>query len=640
MSLSNLIRIPLVLPNVDVFTFGESSLFGYDSLNHCLIVHSLIEGNHLNNDQSINRLYLSSSPTSSIRQLILNPDETILALISDKIAYLVYLPQSNNSPSKGSRLCPINVVPFPPSINSTQLNNSLIDFLWLSSIHFVIVYSISSCECHLYIVRPLKHNEIKYIQTFSVGSISKKEKHSVTSNKRISIHQSSSIIKLDLAKRKQEDFLLLLIFAIQADGNIFIMEIDQNQLLNYSEKRLSSEFIGPIRIYPSTYDNYGSDYSHSNILCLSCSQFPLVIFTNGKCQINQCIVLNPSINEYYLFTIDLINLPKIDNNNPQIIKSMINNKLNSNIYYIYDSLSNVYSIEISWINQIEQKQKQIQSTNIQYIIKSNNFIQQFGLIQTNNKGQFIAILTKTQKNDQQKELILLRPNSLSCECVIPIKSHCLTESIKFHQSNLSSEFLNRIRTILTRDQSIPHLTISSSAQQNISNEEFQNNLIKFIRLFSEEYLDKQEKVRIELENKQRYLYDFQQTQLIAKQELDMKFQQIQITMQKLNQQYQQEYARRKRLSSNVHDHLSIIEQCIPVVSDTEILMQRQLEKYQVQINSLHEKLLLLKKFIQQQQFFTNNQQQIDQKSMTDIHKFVEYFRDQIDTMKQKLQPID
>ncbi|CAF3758731.1 unnamed protein product [Adineta steineri] len=579
MSLSNLIRIPLVLPNVDVFTFGESSLFGYDSLNHCLTVHSLIEGNHLNNDQSINRLYLSSSPTSSIRQLILNPDETIVALISDKIAYLVYLLQSNNSPSKGSRLCPINVVPFPPSINSTQLNNSLIDFLWLSSIHFVIVHSISSCDCHLYIVRPLKHNEIKYIQTFSVGSISKKEKHSVTSNKRISIHQSSSIIKLDLAKRKQEDFLLLLIFAIQADGNIFIMEIDQNQLLNYSEKRLSSEFIGPIRMYPSTYDNYGSDYSHSNILCLSCSQFPLVIFTNGKCQINQCIVLNPSINEYYLFTIDLVNLPKIDNNNPQIIKSMINNKLNSNIYYIYDSLSNVYSIEISWINQIEQKQKQIQSTNIQHIIKSNNFIQQF-------------------------------------------------------------EFLNRIRTILTRDQSIPHLTISSSSQQNISNEEFQNNLIKFIRLFSEEYLDKQEKVRIELENKQRYLYDFQQTQLIAKQELDMKFQEIQITMQKLNQQYQQEYARRKRLSSNVHDHLSIIEQCIPVVSDTEILMQRQLEKYQVQINSLHEKLLLLKKFIQQQQFFTNNQQQIDQKSMIDIHKFVEYFRDQIDTMKQKLQPID
>jgi hypothetical protein len=96
MSLLNSIRIPLVFPHVDVFTFGESSLFGYDSLDHCLIVLSLID---LNNSNI--RLYLSSSPTFPVRKLILNEDETILALISDKTAYLVYIPQSTNSPSKG-----------------------------------------------------------------------------------------------------------------------------------------------------------------------------------------------------------------------------------------------------------------------------------------------------------------------------------------------------------------------------------------------------------------------------------------------------------------------------------------------------------------------------------------------------------
>jgi hypothetical protein len=100
MSLSNSIRIPLIFPNIDIFTFGESSLFGYDSLNHCLIVHSLIDLNNLT-DQSIVRLHLSSSPISPIEQLILNPDETIIALISDKTGYLVYLPQTNNSSSKG-----------------------------------------------------------------------------------------------------------------------------------------------------------------------------------------------------------------------------------------------------------------------------------------------------------------------------------------------------------------------------------------------------------------------------------------------------------------------------------------------------------------------------------------------------------
>jgi hypothetical protein len=97
MSLTSSIRIPIQWSNVDVFTFGKTSLYGYDSLNHCLIVQSLIELNNISND----RFHLSSSPAWSIRRLILNEDETILALLADKIAYLVYLPQSNNSPAQG-----------------------------------------------------------------------------------------------------------------------------------------------------------------------------------------------------------------------------------------------------------------------------------------------------------------------------------------------------------------------------------------------------------------------------------------------------------------------------------------------------------------------------------------------------------
>ncbi|CAF3102028.1 unnamed protein product, partial [Rotaria sp. Silwood2] len=64
-SFSNSIRFPLVLLNVNVFTFGKSSLFGYDSLNNYLIVHSLIELNNAN-DLLVDCLHLSSCLTSSI----------------------------------------------------------------------------------------------------------------------------------------------------------------------------------------------------------------------------------------------------------------------------------------------------------------------------------------------------------------------------------------------------------------------------------------------------------------------------------------------------------------------------------------------------------------------------------------------
>jgi hypothetical protein len=80
-----------------------------------------------------------------------------------------------------------------------------------------------------------------------------------------------------------------------------------------------------------------------------------------------------------------------------MIKSMINDRLQSNVYYVFDTLSNIYSLEIFWINQIENKQTQLIKTNVQHLIKSNSPIEQFGLVQTNHRGQCLALITKSQK---------------------------------------------------------------------------------------------------------------------------------------------------------------------------------------------------------------------------------------------------
>jgi hypothetical protein len=74
-----------------------------------------------------------------------------------------------------------------------------------------------------------------------------------------------------------------------------------------------------------------------------------------------------------------------------------------------------------------------------------------------------------------------------------------------------------------------------------------------------------------------------------------------------------------------------------VVSDAENLMQQQLEKYQIQINSLKGKISLLNEFISKQKSFNQNQQQIDQSTMKTIHDFVQYYKNQIHQMKQQLQ---
>lgn len=99
MSIKNSTRISIPWTNVDVFTFGKSSLYGYDSINHCLIVQLSIDLTVISND---NRFHLSPQPSWPIRKLLLNEDETILALLADKIVYLANLPQSNIQSNKTS----------------------------------------------------------------------------------------------------------------------------------------------------------------------------------------------------------------------------------------------------------------------------------------------------------------------------------------------------------------------------------------------------------------------------------------------------------------------------------------------------------------------------------------------------------
>jgi len=68
-------------------------------------------------------------------------------------------------------------------------------------------------------------------------------------------------------------------------------------------------------------------------------------------------------------------------------------------------------------------------------------------------------------------------------------------------------------------------------------------------------------------------------------------------------------------------------------------MHQQLKTYQIKINSLKEKIFLLKQFISSQNF-NQNQRQIDQSSMENIQRFLQYFKNEIDQMKQKLDTVN
>jgi hypothetical protein len=131
-----------------------------------------------------------------------------------------------------------------------------------------------------------------------------------------------------------------------------------------------------------------------------------------------------------------------------------------------------------------------------------------------------------------------------------------------------SEFVDHIRSLLSRNQSIPYVTLSRSST-NISDSDLEKNLSQFIKILTEQYIEKQDKVRHEIENKQRYLSDFQQTQFNENKQLIENFQRIQKQFQILKEQYQQvrflvsfyivfDFSRRNVLVENVYQHMLMI----------------------------------------------------------------------------------
>ena len=94
----------------------------------------------------------------------------------------------------------------------------------------IIVNTIpSSSECHFY---RIKSSRIELIKTYSIGSSKPQRKHNEKSSNRYSVEILSTVVKLALTKREEEYSTKLLLFALKSDGDIYLMEIDNEQLMN------------------------------------------------------------------------------------------------------------------------------------------------------------------------------------------------------------------------------------------------------------------------------------------------------------------------------------------------------------------------------------------------------------------------
>ncbi|CAF1319204.1 unnamed protein product, partial [Didymodactylos carnosus] len=648
-SLPHSIRVLLSIPNVNIYTFGESYLIGYCDSEYCLYVYhwdklflSRTIATKITQDQC-QRLRLSSLSVEPVQRLLLNKTETILTMLAENVAYIVHLPPyltnendknkiikstEKSSPSSLINLfCPIICLSQPSLMN-------LIDFIWLPSPfdqYFLVAYSNS--QCLLYKLSK-RGKECDLCQTYSITLTSKEKK--------ISLNSLPEIIKLDYGQQKysqEKQQMYLPIFAIKTDGNIYCLYLYEQDIITNSHP---PSFTGPLRIYPSSFDNYGC--RTATMTCIkSSSGSTCLVYIRDKFILNQSLVLhnqltlNESIQENHqqskehetiLYIIDSIILPEISALSSQMF--IIYDPLSDKRYYVADE-SNIYSIDIEWldnVNQIQstpnfsdQYQKRMSRSKVEYLMttrltseqnkkastkmqkdKRDEKIKFMGLAQTMNNGQWLCIITENDYGND-KHITLLRPNSayLSPSSTSSDIDRPLCLVVEPKRSVIKNDdFFQHIRSLLqTRDETIPRLrsTNSQNAQSVISDDDFEKNLQKFIDIFTQNYLSKQLQVQKKLENKQRYLFDLTQTQLIACRELETTFKRVKHQSDYLLEEYSREQQRRQNIEKNLNDILSVIENITPVLSDQELLMKQQLKNYHVQLKHLQTKTKMVNDFI-------------------------------------------
>jgi hypothetical protein len=157
---------------------------------------------------------------------------------------------------------------------------------------------------------------------------------------------------------------------------------------------VSPVFVGPLPLVPSRFDNYGADYGQSKFVCLSCcssDDCPLVLVSNARDEINEFVVLNPSVGHFCLFNIGKILMPSVGKARPLFALD----PLEPSRYYVADGSSNVYSMELVPASALLNDGSPMAPVKVEQLIDGKvirETIEQLGLIETRSRGP-LAILT-------------------------------------------------------------------------------------------------------------------------------------------------------------------------------------------------------------------------------------------------------
>ncbi|XP_063809744.1 nuclear pore complex protein Nup88 [Pseudophryne corroboree] len=411
------------------------------------------------------------------------------------------------------------------------------------------------------------------------------------------------------------------LYILYENGETFLIYIN----LQRSGSNIG-KLLGPLPMHPAAEDNYG--YDACAVLCLPCVPNILVIATEAGL-LYHCVVLEgedddeqtsnkswnpnsdliPSLYVFECVELELaLKLATEEEEEPLESDFSCPIKLHRDPIcpsrYHCTHLAGVHSVGLTWLGKLEkflsageedkdslQELGAEQKCFVEHVLCTKPLprrppapIQGFWIISDISLGTTMICITSSYECFTIPLLMTIRPPSPPLLCSEAASS--ITESLPHVLADVKGPFENHIRGILMRNSANPLLLNSSNKDSSPPPEECLQLLSRATQVFREEYVLKQDLAREEIQRRVKLLIAQKEKQLADLSHCKEDRKSLKETAERLAEKFEEAKDKQEDLINRMKAVLRSFHTRLPVLSDSERDMKKELQTTQEQLHHL------------------------------------------------------
>ncbi|XP_029467877.1 nuclear pore complex protein Nup88 isoform X2 [Rhinatrema bivittatum] len=425
-----------------------------------------------------------------------------------------------------------------------------------------------------------------------------------------------------VGQRGKEEVQAYPLYILYENGETFLMYIS----LQHSSKNLG-KLLGPLPMHPAAEDNYG--YDACAVLCLACIPNILVIATESGI-LYHCVVLEgeeedeqtsdkswdprsdliPSLYVFECVELELaLKLAAGEDDDPTESDFSCPIKLHKDpscpVRYHCTHEAGVHSVGLTWTSKLQkflasdeedkdslQELAAEQKCVVEHILCTKPLpcrqpcpIQGFWILSDVSLGTTMICITSTYECITRPLLTMIRPASPPLLCSRQMDSSIAMSPLRILAESQDT-FEKHIRSILIRSSTNPVLLKSNDKDTAPPPEQCLQLLSRATQIFREEYILKQDLAKEEIQRRVKLLIGQKEKQLDDLKYCKEERKSLREMAERLADKYEEAKEKQEDIMNRIKKVLRSFHSQIPVLSDSERDMKKELQAIDEQLQRL------------------------------------------------------